>query len=113
MKVLGAIGRFFKSAWQFIFFFRRVFMAIPVGVAAYLQAKRSLSLLPLQVGILLAKDGSYARLITRDQAVYYPLAITGICLLCMFCSRKAFYPWLISVVTLVIPTLILLLNQLF
>lgn len=113
MKVLNGIKNFFVSLFQFVFYFRRFFLAIPVVYVAVKEAKKGMEQLPELVGLVLEKNGTYSLLVPREQAVFLPLIITGGCLLCMFFSRKVFYPWLISVVTLVIPVLILLLNQLF
>jgi len=49
-------------------------------------------------------------MISRDIAVMGPLGLTAACLLLMFCSRKAMYPWAISVFTLTLPLLILISN---
>ena len=43
-------------------------------------------------------------------AVMGPLGLTAACLLLMFCSRKAMYPWAISIFTLALPVLLLLSN---
>lgn len=110
---LGKVGAFMKSAFQFIFCFRKAFLAIPVLIAAIIQAKHNMAELGTKVGIILESSGTYSTIITRGQAVVYPFLLTCLCLVCMFCSRKAFYPWLIAVVTLAIPTVILVLNQLF
>jgi hypothetical protein len=40
-----------------------------------------------------------------------PLGVTAACLLLMFCSRRTLYPWLISIMSLLLPMLILLLNN--
>jgi len=113
MKVIKAVGSFLRSTGQFIFCFRKVFLAIPVVVAAILLAKHNAAVLPAQVGLILSSDGTFSRIITKNQAIYGPLLLTAMPLVCMFLSRKAFYPWLISVVTLAVPPLLLLLNQLF
>ena len=49
-------------------------------------------------------------MISRDMAVLGPLGLTVACLLLMFCSRKAMYPWAISIFTLVLPLLLLISN---
>ena len=51
-----------------------------------------------------------AQYISRDLAVMGPLALTGGCLILMFCSRKAMYSWAISIFTLALPLLLLLSN---
>ena len=58
----------------------------------------------------LQTTGVYAQMISRDLAVLGPLAVTGGCLLLMFCSRRTFYPWIISIFTLVLPILLYLTN---
>ena len=62
------------------------------------------------VGINLQSSGAFEQMITRDMAVMGPLGLTAACLLLMFCSRKAMYPWAISMFTLVLPILILFTN---
>ncbi len=113
MKVMRSIGYYLNAAWRFVFYFRKVFLAIPVVVMALILAKQNMALLPETVGLLLTTAGDYSFTVTRMQAVVGPLIITGIPLLCMFLSRKAFYPWLISVCTLVVPFLLRFLNQIF
>ena len=39
-------------------------------------------------------------------AACIPVAITAVCLLMMFLSKKTLYPWLISVFSLVLPLVI-------
>ena len=85
-------------------------MAIPVILAALYLARYNMANLPAQVGIDLQTTGVYAQMISRDLAVLGPLAVTGGCLLLMFCSRRIFYPWIISVFTLVLPILLYLTN---
>ena len=63
-----------------------------------------------KAGIDLQTTGVYAQMISRDLAVLGPLAVTGGCLLLMFCSRRTFYPWIISIFTLVLPILLYLTN---
>lgn len=113
MKVMRSIGHSLHVAWRFVFYFRKVFLAIPVIVFALIFAKQNMGLLPETVGLLLTTDGGFSLSITRQQAVIAPLLITAIPLVCMFLSRKVFYPWLISVVTLVVPFLLRYLNQIF
>ena len=113
MKILQSIGRFLQSAWQFLFCFRKIFLSIPVVITAIVLARRNLAQLPARVGLILSTDGTFSLLITKHQAVYGCLALTLLCLVLMALSRKVFYPWLVSVITLVLPPLLLLLNQLF
>lgn len=113
MKIMRSIGAFLQSAWRFIFCFRKVFLAVPVVVVAILLARHNAVNLPSQVGLLLSSEGDYTYMISRRLAVYGPLLLTSLSLLLMAISRKVFYPWLISVITLVLPPLLLLLNQAF
>ncbi len=89
---------------------RKIFISIPVVWAAFYLARLNGSLLPEMVGIGLQNSGEYIRYISRSMAVNGPLAVTAVCLLLMFCSRKTLYPWLISVFSLVLPFLLLLTN---
>ena len=109
--VLKAIGRFLKSAALFIFWFRKVFLAIPVGIAAWFLAKYYLAELPQQVGLILSREGVYSMVVARETVVRWWLYLTGGSLVLMFFSRKVFYPWVISILTLFIPWLVLLLNR--
>jgi hypothetical protein len=111
MKTMRSIGAFLRSAWQFVFCFRKVFLAIPVIVTAIVLACRNASVLPERVGLFLSTEGTFSLLVSRQQAVFGPLLVTGLSLIFMAASRKVFYPWLISVITLVLPFLIQLLNQ--
>lgn len=89
---------------------RSVLLAIPVTVAAIALALKNIGRLPEQVGINLLESGEFAILVSRGVAVMGPLAITALCLLLMFCSKKVLYPWLISVFSLVIPLLLWITN---
>ena len=93
-----------------LFRLRKLVLAAPVVYAAVKLALYNKANLPEQVGINLQSSGEFAQMITRDVAVMGPLGLTAACLLLMFCSRKAMYPWAVSVFTLVLPVLILLTN---
>lgn len=110
---LKPVGRVLKSTGQFIVYFRKVFLAIPVVVAAFLVARYAAAQLPEEVGLILARDGSFSVMIARRRFIQCSMLLTGGSLVLMAFSRKTFYPWLISVVTLVVPYLVVLLNQLF
>lgn len=88
-------------------------MAIPVVVLALLLAKYNAEHLGEQVGLFLSRDGSFSMVISRAKAVQWPLYLTGGTILLTWLSRKPFYPWIVSIVTLVVPVYLLLLNQLF
>ena len=93
-----------------LFRLRKLVMAVPVVWWALKLASYNRVHLPEEVGINLQSTGEFAQMITRDMAVIGPLGLTIACLLLMFCSRKAMYPWAISILTLVLPILILISN---
>lgn len=93
-----------------IYRLRKVILAIPVVYYALKLANYNSANLPEVVGINLQSNGAFAETISRSVAVTGPLAITGACIVLMFCSRKALYPWAISVFTLALPIIILLSN---
>ena len=97
-------------AWNYVSKFRKLFLAVPVGVMAVILALRNMILLPVVVGLGLQGDGGYSVQIIREVAVLGPMAITAICLLLMFSSRRTLTPWLVSVFSLALPLLILLTN---
>ena len=93
-----------------LFRLRKLVLAVPVVYWALKLALYNRENLPEQVGINIQSSGEFAQMISRDMAVMGPLGLTAACLLLMFCSRKAMYPWAISVFTLVLPLLILFTN---
>ena len=93
-----------------LFRLRKIILAIPVAYYALKIAAYNRANLPEVVGINLQSNGAFAETISRSVAVMGPLAITGACLVLMLCSRKALYPWAVSVFTLALPVLILLSN---
>lgn len=93
-----------------IYRLRAVFMAIPVAYYALKLAAYSSKHLPEEVGLNLQSTGEFAMTISRELAVTGSLAVTAACLVLMFFSRKALYPWAVSVFTLVLPILLLISN---
>ena len=93
-----------------LFRLRKLVLAVPVVYWALKLAFYNREHLPEQVGINIQSSGEFTHTIARDLAVMGPLGLTVACLLLMFCSRKAMYPWAISVFTLVLPLLILFSN---
>lgn len=93
-----------------IFKLRKIFMAVPVVYLALQIANANMERLPEAVGMNLQSTGEFAMMVTREYAVYGPLGITAFCLLLMFFSRKALFPWVISIFTLVLPYLIYFTN---
>jgi len=90
---------------------RSVFLAIPVIFAALRLAAYNSEHLPLLVGLDLQTTGEFARTISRQSAVTFPLFLTGGCLVLLFLSKKTLYPWLISIFSLVVPILLLVTNM--
>ena len=93
-----------------IYQLRKVLLAIPVIGAAIYLARVNWNALPEEVGFSLMANGQYAQMVSREVAVYGPMAVTAVCLVLMVCSRRALYPWLISLFTLALPVLILITN---
>ena len=94
-----------------IYRLRAVFMAIPVAFYALKLAAYNMKHLPEEVGINLLSNGEFAMTIGRELAVMGPLVVTASCLVLMFASRKALYPWAVSIFTLLLPVLLLFSNQ--
>ena len=108
--VLGKINRVINLIGLWLFRLRKLVLAAPVVYYALKLADYNRAHLPEQVGINLQSTGEFAQYISRNMAVMGPLALTGGCLVLMFCSRKAMYSWAISVFTLALPLLLLLSN---
>lgn len=110
VKVFKGIGNGFQMVWKWVYRLRSVLLAIPVGTAAVILALRNAVSLPERVGLDLQASGEHALIVDRSLAVMGPLAITAVCLLLMFSSRRVLYPWLVSLFSLVLPILILITN---
>ena len=107
---LQKTGGIVKGIFVWLYRLRRFFMAAPVIWYAVKLARYNQQNLPEEVGLILQTTGEYAKMVSRADAVYGPLWITIACLLLMFFSRKARFPWIISIFTLVLPILILVTN---
>lgn len=94
----------------YLFHFRKLLLCLPVVFASIYLARACWTRLPDQVGLSLMANGQFAQMVEKEVAVYGPMGVTAVCLLLMVCSRRALYPWLISVFTLVLPILILVTN---
>lgn len=103
-------GAVFAQIGKWIYRLRSILLAIPVGVAAVILAIRNMAKLPVKVGFDLQSSGEFTYLVSRNVAVLGPLAVTALCLLFMFCSKRVTYPWLISIFSLLLPVVILLVN---
>ena len=108
----------FQKGWgiirligNLIYRLRKVIMSIPVIYYAITFGVYNAKYLPERVGLVLQSNGEFAQTVSRSLAVMGPLGVTAACLLLMFCSRRTLYPWLISIMSLLLPILILLLNN--
>ena len=111
-------GNGLRNAWQVVkmaakwmYQLRSVLLAIPVAAFALGLAGKNMTRLPGAVGFFLQENGEFQFLVTRGVAVMGPLAITAVCILLMFCSRKVVFPWLISIFSLLIPWVIWITNM--
>ena len=89
---------------------RSVFLAIPVVWYALKLAAYNSKHLPEEVGLNLLSTGEFAMTISRELAVMGPLVVTVACIVLMVFSRKALYPWAVSIFTLILPVLLLISN---
>ena len=99
-----------KKAWPWIWQGRKILLAIPVVYLMLYFARLNWNVLPEQVGLNLQTTGEFAKVISRQSAVTFPLLFTAGCLALMFLSRKSIYPWIISIFSLILPVLLLLTN---
>jgi hypothetical protein len=109
-KVAKAAGKVFATIWRYLKAFKKVWLAIPVVLGSVVLAMHNLTHLPKVVGLNLQTDGVFALQIPRGTAVFAPLAVTLLCLILMFCSRRTLTPWFVSLVSLALPVVILILN---
>lgn len=93
-----------------IYRLRSIFLAIPVVYYALKLAAYNSKHLPENVGLNLLSTGEFAMTISREMAVMGPLVVTAACLVLMATSRKALYPWAVSIFTLILPVLLLVSN---
>ena len=99
-----------SKTWDFVVKFKQFILAIPVVLGAVILAIRNLGALPKQVGFGLQLDGTFDFMVGRGIAVLGPIAVTALCLLLMFCSKRVLTPWLVSVFSLVLPILLWIIN---
>jgi len=85
-------------------------LSLPVIIAAIVLAVTNISRLPDKVGLDMLATGDFQFFIGKGIAVMGPLALTSVCLLLVFCSKKVMYPWLISVFSLSLPIVLWLTN---
>ena len=108
--VFANIWTVLKRTGQWIYRLRSIFLAVPVILFALRLAVFNMQNLPEQVGLNILLTGEYAQMVDRNIAVMGPLAVTALCILMMFLSRRIVYPWLISLFSLALPYLIYITN---
>lgn len=96
--------------WNYVKKFKKLFLAAPVATMAVILAILNLIKLPALVGLDLQGNGEFSFEIIREVAVIGPLAITALCLLLMFASKRTLTPWMVSLISLLLPIMILLTN---
>ena len=102
-NVMKKIGYGLKVAAKWCYQLRTLVLSVPVLVCAAVLAIRNSRLLPEVVGLGLKGNGEYMLLLTRSAAVLLPLVITCICIVMVFCSKKMLHPWMVSLLSLVLP----------
>lgn len=109
--VYHKISRIIDTICKWVYRLRKVILAAPVVYYAVKLAGENAMRLPRTVGLDLQANGEFAHTVSRAVAVQGPLMITAAALVLMFISRKATFPWIISVLTLVLPYLIYFTNM--
>lgn len=107
---LSRLWKAFDVIWRYVRRLRKVIMAIPVGWGAVYLALYNQAHLPEVVGLDLQITGDFNIQVVRELAVLGPLAVTAVCLLLMFISRRTLTPWMVSLFSLALPVLILVTN---
>jgi hypothetical protein len=122
-NIFRGICRVFSLLGKYVFKLRGIFMAIPVAVIAVISAMINMERLPdtleyAMLGIdfdatqtLFGPVVMNVEQISREMAVMGPLTLTAICLLFTVFSKRTLFPWIISIFTLLIPTLLYLTTQ--
>ena len=105
-----SIGSIFTKNWRWAMELRKVLMAAPVVVAMLALAGECRKRLPEMVGINLLASGDFERMVSRESAISATMAITILSLVLMFFSRKTVYLWLISLLSLLLPIILIVTN---
>ncbi len=103
-------GHVFSVIGKVLYHMRKLFLAVPVVWLAVRLYGIAMEKLPPAVGLMLQESGEYARMVDRETAALGCMAVTAVCLLMMFLSRRTLYPWLISLFSLVLPLLLIVTN---
>ena len=109
--ILLAIWKVFSTTCVWIYRLRKYIMAAPVAFYAIKLAFANANRLPDMVGMDIQANGEFARMVSRQSAVFGPFALTCFCLVLVLCSKKPLQPWLISIFTLILPILIWMTNN--
>ncbi len=112
-KVSGFLYELKKAIlfiWDFVKRMKKVVLAAPIAFLAVVIAIYNLASLPALVGIFLLESGDYAFQMLRELVVLSCMALTALCLLLMFISKRTMTPWLVSLFSLALPLVILLTN---
>ncbi len=109
-RVLKKIFDVLMMIWTYVVKLRKIFLAVPVALAALYLAKVNMDRLPDMVGLNLQNDGTFAWMISREWACGIPVVVTLICIVLMCCSKRVLTPWVVSVITLLLPVFIWLTN---
>lgn len=110
-KVYRKASRIIDGICKWVYRLRKVILAAPVVYYALKLAGENANRLPKVVGLDLQATGEFAHTVSRTVAVQGPLMITAAALVLMFISKKAAFPWIVSVLTLVLPYLIYFTNM--
>ena len=109
--VFRKIGRVFTIIGKVLFHTRKIFLTIPVVWASIKMYAFAMEHLPENVGVWLLESGAYQFTLSRESSLMSCMAITAICLVMMFCSRRTILPWVVSLFTLVLPLLLIVTNM--
>ncbi len=121
-EIAVKVGKSLSAVGSSLYKVRSLVMAAPVAAAAVVLAVINSGKLPAAVQFTKltidtnAENSLFGCLvigmdyISREVAVFGPLAVTLCCLLLTLCSKRTMYPWLISLFTLVLPLLLLFTN---
>ena len=114
IQKLSHFGKEFGSACKvvgkYLYRLRKVILAVPVAFGAVYMAFYNLEHLPKVVGFDLQVTGDFDIQVVREIAVLGPVAVTALCLLLLFVSRRTLTPWLVSIFSLALPVVILITN---
>ena len=91
--------------------YKKLILAVPVAASAVMLAIVNLFRLPGLVDLGILVNGEVFE-IEREVAVLGPLFLTGVCLLMLIISKRTLTPWMVSVISLLLPIVLLITNAL-